>query len=252
MALSLHHHTCSRGLDSFQPHRRGDLERPGIDLGIEHFAYLSNGEIVENQRHLKHAEEKLKQVQQQLSRKKKGSKNRRKAKLKLAIAHEKLTNKRRDFLHKTSKKIAETYSFIALEKLNVKSMSKKENFLAKSIHDCSWVEFINMLRYKAEEAGSKVVFVNPANTTKQCSNCNLIQNKTLADRWHECICGLSIHRDHNAARNILKRATTLGTSSQTSHKGSSFATTLGHRESNAYGEGTSTQDNPNGQVSSMK
>ena len=90
----------------------------------------------------------------------------------------------------------------------------------------SWTEFINILSYKAEDAGSKVILVDPVNTTKQCSNCNLIQNKTLAQRWHECMCGTSIHRDLNAARNILKRATSK----------SSFRATLGHRGSNAWGE----------------
>ena len=120
-----------------KPRIHNTKHKVGIDLGIETFAYLSNGKTIENPRHLKQAEEKLKQTQRELSRKKKKSKNRRKAKLKLAIAHEKLTNKRRDFLHKKTKKLSETYSFIALEKLNVKSMSKKGNYLSKHIHDCS-------------------------------------------------------------------------------------------------------------------
>lgn len=177
----------------------------GLDLGVEHFAYLSDGEIVENPRHLKNAEEKMKGAQRRLSEKKKGSKNRGKARLKVAIAYEKLANRRRDFLHKTSRKLVEKYSFIAMEDLNTAEMAK--GFLAKSILDCSWAEFSGMLRYKAEEAGCEVVLVNPANTTSRCSSCGLVQKKLLAERWHKCACGASMHRDLNAAINILARAT---------------------------------------------
>ena len=188
----------------------------GVDLGIEHFGYLSDGAIIENPRNLKQAEQKLKQRHRQLSSKKKGSKNRKKARLKVAVTYEKLTNKRTDFLHKISRKLADKYSFIALENLNIKGMTRA--FLAKSVLDCSWAAFLNMLHYKAEEAGCEVVLVNPAQTTQKCSNCGLIQKKSLAERKHSCACGMSMHRDLNAAINILKRAT------------------LGHRESNAWGE----------------
>jgi putative transposase len=179
--------------------------KTGIDLGVEYFAYLSDGTVVENPRHLKNAEQKLSIEQRKLSRKKRGGKNRRKARLKVAIAYEKLTNRRRDFLHKISRKLVNKYSFIAMENLNIAALAG--GFLAKFVRDCSWAEFAGMLRYKAEEAGCEVVLVDPAHTTQLCSNCGHVQKKSLAERWHSCLCGASMHRDLNAAINILQRAT---------------------------------------------
>jgi len=177
----------------------------GIDLGIEHFAYCSDGETIENPRNLKQLEQRLKARHMQLSKKKKRSKNRRKARIKVAVAYENLVNKRKDFLHKISRKLVEKYSFIALENLNIAGMAR--GFLAKHVLDCSWAEFLNMLHYKAEGAGCDVVLVEPAHTTQECSSCGLVLKKSLAERWHECLCGASMHRDLNAAINILNRAT---------------------------------------------
>lgn len=196
---------------------RKDDSAVGLDLGIEYFVYLSDGEAIENPRHLKYAEEKLDKAQRRLSRKRKGSKNRGNARINAAMAYERLANRRRDFLHKLSRKLVNRYSFIAMENLNTKGMAR--GFLAKSILDCGWAEFSGMLRYKAEEAGCEVVLVEPAHTSQMCSNCGSVQKKTLAERWHRCICGISIHRDLNAAINILKRAT------------------FGQKESNAWGDG---------------
>jgi putative transposase len=179
--------------------------KAGLDLGVEHFAYLSDGIVIQNPRHMKQAEEKLKWVHRQLSSKNKGSRNRRKARVKIAIAHENLMNKRRDFLHKTSKKLVESYSLIAMEDLDTQGLAR--GFLAKHILDCGWAEFTRMLHYKAEEAGSEVCFVNPANTSQKCSSCGLVRKKKLAEREHKCSCGAVMHRDLNAAINILKRAT---------------------------------------------
>ncbi len=186
-------------------HKKKQGPAIGIDLGIENFAYLSDGSAIANPRHLKQAEKRLKEKQWQLSRKMKGSKNRRKARFKVSVVHEKLVNKRNDFLHKISIKLASHYSFIALENLNIVGIAR--SFLAKHVLDCSWARFIKMLHYKAEGAGCEVILVNPAHTTKECSNCGLVHKKSLADRWHECSCGASMHRDLNAARNILNRAT---------------------------------------------
>jgi putative transposase len=179
--------------------------KTGIDLGIEYFAYLSDESKIENPRHLKKAELRLNTIQEQLSKKKKGGKNRRKARLKVARFYEKVANTRRDFLHKTSKLLVDSFSFIAMENLNIQGLSK--GFLAKHVLDCSWAEFLSMLTYKAVEAGCEVVLVNPAYTSQRCSSCGLVQKKTLAERWHECPCGTSLHRDLNAAKNILTRAT---------------------------------------------
>jgi putative transposase len=188
-----------------ESHKKGQGPEVGLDLGIEHFAHLSNGTSIENPRHLKKAEKMLKKRQKKLSKKQKGSSNRRKARLRLACAFERLTDSRRDFLHKLTRKLVEKYSLLALENLNVAGMAR--GFLAKHVLDCSWAEFLSMLTYKAEEAGCEIVLVDPAHTTQECSSCGHIQKKTLAERRHDCSCGANMHRDLNAAINILAKAT---------------------------------------------
>ncbi len=190
----------------------------GVDLGLVNFAVLSDGTKIKNPHHLKKWEDKLAFQQRRLSRKVKSSMNRRKARIKVARLHEKVANTRRDFLHKLSTKLVSTYSLIAAEKLNSQDMAV--NGHGKNINDAAWGMFANMLCYKAEGAGSRVVFVEPENTSKMCSGCGEMVDKTLWDRQHMCpTCGLSIGRDLNAAINILKRAT------------------LGHSGSNACGDG---------------
>jgi len=185
-----------------QAPRINNGEKVGIDLGLMKFAVLSNGKVIKNPRHLKQHEEKLAQLQRLLSNKKRGSKNRKKAKLKIARLHEKVSNTRADFLHKTSTGLVNDHSLIALEKLATQEMSE-QNF-GKSINDAGWNMFANMLRYKAEEAGCNVVFVDPKNTTKMCSDCGTLVDKELCERIHNCPeCSLSIDRDLNAAKNIL-------------------------------------------------
>jgi putative transposase len=183
----------------------------GVDLGLIRFATLSNGEIIENPKYYKKYEERLALLQRKLSKKEKGSKNREKAKHKVAVVYEKIANARLDFLHKISNKLVNSYSFIALEKLNSKEMSKRikgKLHLGKHIIDAGWNKFTNMLCYKAEEAGCRVVFVEAKNTTQECSNCHRIVEKQLSDRIHHCpFCGLKIDRDLNSALNILIRAT---------------------------------------------
>ncbi|MBI4399766.1 IS200/IS605 family element transposase accessory protein TnpB, partial [Candidatus Micrarchaeota archaeon] len=153
------------------------------------------------------SEKKLKKLQRNLSRKKLGSNKRRKAKLKVAIIHEKITNQRTDFLHKTSRTLINNYSLIATEDLKIKNMLHNHK-LAKHISDASWNSFLQMLSYKALSAGSRVICVDPRNTSQECSSCGKEVRKDLSVRVHECpYCGLTIHRDVNAAINILKRAT---------------------------------------------
>jgi IS605 OrfB family transposase len=162
------------------------------------------------------------------------------------MAYETLVNKRRDFLHKTTRRLVDSYSFLALENLNVAGLAR--GFIAKHVLDCCWAEFASMIAYKAEEAGCEIVLVNPAHTTQMCSSCGLIRKKSLAERWHSCPCGATMHRDLNAAINILNRATN-GT---TNHSiDSSFGATGGTPESQACEEDTST-GSPNPQVSSLK
>lgn len=178
----------------------------GIDLGLKILATLSDETIIKNPRHLKKHADHLASLQQLLSRKKKGSRNRWKAKREVALAYEKVVNTRTDFLHKATTNLVNSYFLIALEKLASQEMSE-QNF-GKSINDAGWGMFANMLAYKAESAGCQVVFVDPKNTTQECSCCHQIVNKNLTERTHECpSCGLTMDRDLNAAHNILARAT---------------------------------------------
>jgi len=178
----------------------------GIDVGLTHFAVTTDGDFRENPKYLIKSSKRLKMLERRKSRKKKGSNNRRKAILKVARCHEKVVNQRSDFMHKYSRALVDYYGFIAVENLNITDM-KKNNFLAKYINDASWDQFKQMLSYKAEWAGGRVVCVDPRGTTQMCSGCGTIVPKTLKDRRHECPnCGLSLHRDINASFNVLYRA----------------------------------------------
>jgi len=187
----------------------------GIDLGLSKLAVCSDGLVITNPRFIKKYEDKIAFLNKLLSQKKKGSRNRFKAKLKLARAYEKFGNSRLDFLHKTSCSLVNRYSLISLENLNIKGMVQER--FGKQINDAGWGMLVNMLCYKAESAGCKVVFVDPANTTKECSRCKAIVPKALWEREHRCpSCGLVLDRDLNASINILNR-------------------TVGHTEINACG-----------------
>ena len=143
--------------------------RVGIDFGLTALATLSDEHTEDNPRHLMKHEEKIASLQRRLSKKTKGSRNRRKAKRLAAVEFEKLRNVRADFLHKLSLGWVKSYSFIALEDLQVQELAEK-NF-GKQINDAGWGELAGMLRYKAESAGCEVVFVNPEDTTRTCCIC---------------------------------------------------------------------------------
>ena len=178
----------------------------GIDVGLNNFLTTNRGEKIENPRCFRKSEEKLAKIQRWHSRKKLKSKNRNRSRLEVARLHERITNQRLDFLHKLSHKLVKNFQLIAFEKLNIKGMVKNR-YLAKSIVDASWNKFLQMLNYKAAEAGSWAIGVNSKNTTQVCSGCQKIVSKTLASRKHKCLnCGLFIDRDINAARNILQLA----------------------------------------------
>ena len=179
----------------------------GIDMGIKAFAVLSNGEIIENPKHLQKSEKQLVKQQRQVSRKKKGSANRRKARISLAKQHRRIRNQRSDFHHKLSRLLANLYNPIIVESLNIKGMVKNHH-LAKSISDAGWGQFFSYLTCKAEEAGSQVEKVAPHYTSINCSNCGNQVPKTLSDRTHKCpFCNIVLDRDHNAAINILNKST---------------------------------------------
>ena len=174
----------------------------GIDVGIENFATLSNGEVIANPTFLKKSEKKLARLQRRLSRKRKGSSNRRKARIKVARLHERIFNQRQDFLHKTSFSIIKRFKIISVENLQIKNMVRNHH-LAKSINDVSWNSFLQMLSYKVERTGGQLVKVNPRNTSKTCSNCGSIMEMPLSKRTFKCLnCGFVCHRDLNASINI--------------------------------------------------
>jgi putative transposase len=178
-------------------------EAIGIDVGLGTFATLSNGEEIANPRFFRKSAKTLAKAQRKLSVLKKGTSERRKQGKVVAKVHEKISNQRKDFCHKASKKIIEQYQFICVEDLDIKKMIERSN-LAKSITDASWNQFRQFLTYKAAEAGRKLGLVNPAYTTQDCSRCHHREAKALSVREHCCSqCGYRASRDLNAAENIL-------------------------------------------------
>ena len=125
-------------------------------------------------------------------------------------AHLRVANKRRDTHHKVARKLVDKYDTIAIENLSIDNMIKNHH-LAKSISDAGWSSFSLILMSKAEEAGRQVVKVDPKFTSQVCSGCGAIVEKSLSERWHSCECGCSLHRDVNAAINILTKASKTNT-----------------------------------------
>ncbi len=178
----------------------------GIDLGLKEYATMSDGTRIPNPRISNKSIDKLKTIQRRLSNKKRGGRNRRRAKIKLARISEHIARQRDDFLHKTSHRLVNSYSFIAYEELKIANMMKNHH-LARQITDVSWGNFTQYLCYKAESAGCRVVGVDPRNTTKTCSECGNIQDIELSERTFLCQkCGMSKDRDLNASINILTTA----------------------------------------------
>ncbi len=196
-------------------------EAIGIDLGLLHFATLSDGSTIENPRYYRKAEKNLERLQQALALKKRGSTRRKKAVKQVAKAHRKVANQRKDFLHKASRFLVNSYGLMAFEELQPAYMSKRpqpkqdengtylpngaaaKGGLNKSIVDAGWAMFQQFCTYKAANAGREVLFVNPRYTSQICSGCGTVRKKELSERWHRCKCGTELDRDHNAAINIL-------------------------------------------------
>jgi putative transposase len=180
-------------------------QETGIDLGLESFATLANGKAIENPRIFHVAEMRIKRAQRRVDRRQKGSKRRRKAVTLLAKAHQKVRRTRQDFHHKEARKLVPAYDTIYHEDLQVANLLKNHT-LAKAIADVGWGAFLSILTFKAAEAGKQVVAVHPAFTSQACSGCGALVQKGLSVRWHSCpACGTGLHRDQNAALNILKR-----------------------------------------------
>jgi putative transposase len=178
----------------------------GIDLGLKHFLITSTGDKIENPKYLRKQLARLKVLQQRASKKQKGSKNRHKENLKVAKLYEKITNQRKDFLHKTSSKIISENQTIITEDLNIAGMVKNHK-LAQSISDVSWSEFIRQLKYKAEWYGKNLIQIGRFEpSSKTCSCCGWKNNDlSTKDREWSCQnCYTHHDRDINAAINIKK------------------------------------------------
>jgi putative transposase len=175
----------------------------GIDLGLTHFAVMSDGTKVTAPKFLRRAARKLKRLQQDLSRKQRGSANRKKAVVKVARAHARVADTRRDWQHKLSTKVVRDNQAIYVEDLCVVGLGRTR--LAKSVHDAGWASFTGMLEYKAARYGrtfAKVDRFFPS--TRMCCDCGRINDRmALNVRAWDCPCGSTHDRDVNAAKNVL-------------------------------------------------
>jgi putative transposase len=175
----------------------------GIDVGLESFAVLSDGTLIPNPRRYHHAQAALRRAQRKVARRKKGGGGHRKAVRELQAAHAHIRYQRMDFQHKLTRDLVNRFGLIAIEDLNIKGLAG--GMLAKSIHDAGWSGFFQKLAYKAESAGRLLIRVNPRGTSQRCSGCRCEVWKELKERWHDCpTCGLSVSRDLNSAREILR------------------------------------------------
>ena len=183
----------------------------GIDVGLDNFAMFSDKENIANPRFFRQEEKALAKAQRKWDKVRKVSpKKRERARKTVARVHERIRNRRHNFVHQEARKVVNKYGFVATEKLDAKKMQKNRR-LSKSISDAAWSLFRHCLEYKAEEAGIGFKAVNPKYTSQDCSACGHREKKALSDRVHHCkACGYTADRDLNAAINIL----TLGLQSQ--------------------------------------
>jgi putative transposase len=179
----------------------------GIDLGLTHFAVLSDGRKVSSPQFLRRAEKKLRRAQRSLSRKEKGSRNRDKARVKVARAHVRVADARREFHHQLSTKLIRDNQAVAVENLAVNGLARTR--MAKSVHDAGWSAFVSMLEYKARLYGREFHRIGRFEPTSQvCSSCGVKDGpKPLHVRTWQCqACGMWLDRDINAAVNVAKAA----------------------------------------------
>ncbi|WP_036199082.1 RNA-guided endonuclease InsQ/TnpB family protein [Meiothermus ruber] len=180
----------------------------GIDLGTNpHFLVTSEGEMVEAPRYYQKTQAKLARAQHSLSRRKRGSSRRKQAQRQVAKLHRKIANQRKDFHHKIARRLVNEYGTIVHEDLNILGLARTR--LAKGVLDAGWGRFLQILAYKAEEAGRRVIKVDPKYTSQDCPVCGHRERKPLWVREFRCSgCGGHFHRDVAAAINILAKART--------------------------------------------
>lgn len=195
----------------------------GLDVGIEYFYSDSNGYHEPNPQFLRKSEKAIKHAQRQIYKKEKGNNQRRKARVRYARKHLRVSRQRNEHALMIARNVCKLNSLVVYEDLNIKGMVKN-HCLAKSINDAAWSNFRQWLEYFAVKFDTKVVAVPPHYTSQKCSDCGAIVKKSLSTRSHKCSCGCELQRDTNAAINILN----LGKNR------------LGHNRINATGDGTST------------
>lgn len=184
---------------------KDEFVRPvGIDLGLDNLLALSTGERIPNPRKARRAENEMRRRQRALSRCRRGSTGRKKAKAKVARLHRAVTNARRTFLHQVSTRISKEFGLISVEKLRVGGLARSH--LARSFHDASWGLLREFLRYKVERTGGAWIEVDPRYTSQECPGCGAVKVKELSERTHSCSCGCTLDRDVAAAKVILSRA----------------------------------------------
>jgi putative transposase len=188
------------------PESKGEIKTAlSVDVGLKNLVTLSSGEYVEPPEFFRKSEKRLVHMQRELSAKKLGSKNRAKARVKLAKAHRRIERQRTDFVHKLSKVLVDKADLLVFEDLQIQNMVKNRH-LSKSINDASWNKLIQFSSYKASSAGKRVELIDPRGTTQRCSRCGNVLKKSLSERVHRCPnCGLVLNRDLNAAFNILSK-----------------------------------------------
>ena len=184
------------------PQRKHGKKHIGIDLGLTNYIMRSDGKRISHPKIFEKYRVKLKKAQQNLSRKKKGSSNRMKARLQVKKIHTKILNARNDFLHKLSAQLVSECKIITFENLNIKGLIQIQRN-ALNICDASWGKLVQMTSYKAENAGCEVRTINPRHTSMTCHVCGNIQKMPLTQRRYNCVkCGLRMDRDLNSAKQI--------------------------------------------------
>ncbi len=185
-----------------------DTNPVGIDMGLETFATFSDGTKILRPKFRKDSQKHVARWQRIVAKRKKGSHRRELAKLRLQKKWEHITNRSDDYLHKLTDRLVKSgYTSFAMEELHIQNMVRNHN-LSQSINNASWNRFAQLLSYKAESAGMKVIKVDARNTSKKCSNCGNLMEMPLLERTYNCNrCGMHLDRDINAAKNILIRAT---------------------------------------------